>query len=70
VPVSVKVEKINPTVEVIHYDTMMLDHAGQEKTAVRFRVAQDGSVTDISHAEKSLVQLTRSVRRGNGAGGK
>src|ERR1700681_4085786 len=29
VPVSVKVEKINPMVEVIHYDTMSLDHAGQ-----------------------------------------
>jgi hypothetical protein len=63
VPVSVKVEKINPMVEVIHYDTIMLDHAGQEKTAVRFRMAEDGSVTDINHTEKSLVQLTRSVRR-------
>jgi hypothetical protein len=52
-----------PAVEVIHYDTITLDHAGQEKTAVRFRVAQDGSVTDINHLEKSLVQLTRSVRR-------
>jgi hypothetical protein len=66
VPVSVKVEKINPMVEVIHYDTITLAHAGQEKTALRFRVAEDGSVTDISHAEKSLVQLTRSVRRGGG----
>ena len=66
VPVSVKVEKINPMVEVIHYDTIMLDHAGQEKTAVRFRMAEDGSVTDINHTEKSLVQLTRSVRRGGG----
>ena len=63
VPVSVKVEKINPMVEVIHYDTITLDHAGQEKTAVRFRMAEDGSVTDINHTEKSLVQLTRSVRR-------
>ena len=71
VPVSVKVEKINPMVEVIHYDTIMLQHAGQEKTALRFRVAEDGSVTDISHAEKSLVQLTRSVRRNAAsAGGK
>ena len=66
-PVSVKVEKINPMVEVIHYDTITLDHAGQEKTALRFRVAEDGSVTDINHAEKSLVQLTRSVRRSGGA---
>jgi len=63
VPVSVKVEKINPTVDLIYYDTLTLDHAGQEKTAVRFRVAEDGSVTDVSHAEKSLIQLTRSVRR-------
>jgi hypothetical protein len=66
VPVAVKVEKINPMLEVIHYDTITLDHAGQEKTALRFRVAEDGSVTDISHAEKSLVQLTRSVRRNGG----
>ncbi len=66
VPVSVKVEKINPMVEVIHYDTIMLDHAGQERTAVRFRMAEDGSVTDINHTEKSLVQLTRSVRRSGG----
>ena len=70
VPVSVKVEKINPMVEVIHYDTIMLDHAGQERTAVRFRMAEDGSVTDINHTEKSLVQLTRSVRRSGGGGAK
>jgi hypothetical protein len=63
VPVSVKVEKVNPTVEVIHYDTMIVDHAGEEKTAVRFRVADSGRVTDVSHQDKSLIQLTRSVRR-------
>ena len=63
VPVSVKVEKVNPTVEVVHYDTFMVDHAGQEKTAVRFRVADSGRVTDVTHQDKSLIQLTRSVRR-------
>jgi hypothetical protein len=41
----------------------MLDHVGQEKTAVRFKVSEDGSVTDVYHGEKSLIQLTRSVRR-------
>ena len=66
VPVSVKVEKINPMVDLVYYDTLMLEHAGQEKTAVRFRVAEDGSVTDISHTDKSLIQLTRSVRRSGG----
>jgi hypothetical protein len=63
VPVAVKVEKINPTVEVVHYDTLVLDHAGQERTAVRFRVADSGKVVDVNHQDKSLIQLTRSVRR-------
>jgi hypothetical protein len=63
VPISVKVEKVNPTVEVVHYDTFMVDHAGQERTAVRFRVADSGRVTDVNRQDKSLIQLTRSVRR-------
>jgi len=63
VPVSVKVEKINPTVEVVYYDTINLDHAGQEATAVRFRLADNGNVIDVNHRAKSLIQLTRSVRR-------
>jgi hypothetical protein len=50
-------------VEIIYADTTMLDHMGQEKTAVRFRVAENGSVTDVYHGEKSLIALTRSVRR-------
>ena len=63
VPVSVKIEKINPTVEVIYYDTLTLDHMGQEKTAARFKIAANGDVVDVNHREKSLIQLTRSVRR-------
>jgi len=63
VPVAVKVEKVNPAVEVVHYDTLMLDHTGQERTAVRFRVADNGGILDVNHREKSLIQLTRSVRR-------
>ena len=63
VPVAVKVEKVNPAVEVVHYDTLTLDHTGHERTAVRFRVADNGSVVDVNHREKSLIQLTRSVRR-------
>ncbi len=63
VPVSVKVEKVNPTVEVVHYDTLMLDHTGHEKTAVRFRIAENGGIQDVNRREKSLIQLTRSVKR-------
>jgi hypothetical protein len=63
VPVAVKVEKVNPALEVVHYATLLLDHNGHERTAVRFRVADNGSVVDVNHREKSLIQLTRSVRR-------
>jgi len=63
VPVTVKVEKINPIVQVISYDTLSLDHTGQEITAVRFRVAENGDVVEVNHRDKSLIQLTRSVRR-------
>jgi hypothetical protein len=63
VPVAVKVEKLNPGVEIIYADTTMLERVGQEKTAIRFKVAEDGGVTDVYHGEKSLIQFTRSVRR-------
>jgi hypothetical protein len=63
VPVSVKVEKVNPAVMVVYYDTINVDHAGHELTAVRFRIADDGSVLDVNRRDKSLIQLTRSVRR-------
>jgi hypothetical protein len=63
VPVSVKIEKVNPSVEVIFYDTIMLEHVLDEKTAARFRIADNGNVLDVNHREKSLVQLTRQVRR-------
>jgi len=33
------------------------------KTAVRFRLAENGNVLDVNRREKSLIQLTRSVRR-------
>jgi hypothetical protein len=66
VPVAVKVEKLNPGVEIIYADTTMLERVGQEKTAVRFKVAEDGGVTDVYHGEKSLIQFTRSVRRNSG----
>jgi hypothetical protein len=63
VPCVVKVEKINPTVEVISHDTIMLNRMGEEKTALRFRLDSAGKVVDVNHREKSLIQLTRNVRR-------
>ena len=62
VPVSVKVEKLNPKVEVVFYDRLFLDHTGDEKTAVRFSVGEDGEITDINTRPKSLIRETRKVR--------
>ena len=67
VPVAVKIEKVNPHVEVVAYDNVMLEHMGQEETAARFKIADNGDVLDVNHRKKSLIQLTRSVRRATSA---
>jgi hypothetical protein len=61
VPVTVKVEKINPRLEVIYYDTIELDHRGQEETAVRFTLDAEGNVSDVNDRYKSLVQGVRKA---------
>jgi hypothetical protein len=66
VPVSVKVEKLNPMVQVVHYDTIELDHGGMERTAVRFVVDGDGAVVSVNHDEKSLLQTLYNPRRNGG----
>lgn len=54
VEVTVRVDKVNPQLEVIYYDTLTLLKAGDEKTAVRFTINQDGSVGNINQIQKSL----------------
>lgn len=67
-PVSVKVEKLNPTVKVIFYDTLMLKGTGDEQTAVRFTLkGQD--VVNVNNQPKSLVELTRSAGGKDSGGG-
>jgi hypothetical protein len=58
----VKVEKLNPTVQVVHYDTIELDQGGTEKTAVRFVLDQSGAVVEVNRNEKSLLQTLRKTR--------
>jgi hypothetical protein len=66
VPVSVRVEKLNPTVTVVHYDTIELDHGGEERTAVRFTIDDGGNVVDVNRDEKSLLRTFYDPHR-NGA---
>jgi hypothetical protein len=68
VPVSIKVEKLNPTATIVYYGTQVFDHKGQEQTYVRFTLDGDGAVSDINTRPKSLVQAVRTPARGNGPG--
>lgn len=57
VDVTVKVEKINPSLEIVYYGSVTLEHVGDEQTAVRFRIAPDGTVAGINRLPKKLVTL-------------
>jgi len=47
---------------VVFYDRLILDHTGDEKTALRFTIDEDGKVTGINTRPKSLIRETRKVR--------
>jgi Uncharacterized protein conserved in bacteria len=55
--VSVKVERVNPALEVVYYGDVTLAGVGDEQTVVRFRIASHGGVEGINFLPKKLVQL-------------
>jgi hypothetical protein len=66
VTATVKVQKLNPTAQVIFEDKLTVDHTGDEKTAVRFRLDTEGKVIDVQQRPKSCwrrsVTSVRTVR--------
>ncbi len=58
-PVTVKVEKLNPRVSLVHYRTLTLSGNGDEQTAVRFTLDAQGQVLNVNEAAKRL--LTRAL---------
>lgn len=68
VPVKVKVEKLNPRVELIYYGDVTLKRRGEEQTAVRFSVSADGRVRDVNRLTKSIVPYRRQVSRAGATG--
>ena len=62
VPANVRVQKLNPVARVIYEGQVVVDHTGDEKTAVRFRLDDKGEVVDINHREKSLLNILGSSR--------
>ena len=55
IDVNVKVEKVNPKLEVIYYGTIKLEKKGVEKTATRFNITQNGIVSVSGNLFKKLV---------------
>jgi hypothetical protein len=68
VPVNVKVQKLNPTAQVIFDDKLTVDHTGDEQTAVRFALDAEGKVIDVHQRRKSLLQTTFSNTAGRNGG--
>ena len=66
VEATVKVQKLNPTAQVIFDDKVTVDHTGDEKTALRFWLDAEGRVVDVQRRPKSLLETFRNVRA-NGA---
>jgi len=58
-PVTVKVEKLNPSVELIYYGEHFLIGVGDEKTALRFIVDGQKNITDLNQFPKKL--LTKAL---------
>ena len=55
VPVTVKIEKLNPEVSLIYYGVHELDQVGMEVTAARFVLDNTGESIDVSSLQKSLI---------------
>ena len=61
-PVTVKVEKLNPNVTLAYYGTHELSGVGDEVTALRFTIGAAGEVVDLSSRPKALV--VKAVKSG------
>jgi len=59
IDVTVKIDKINPTVSLIALETIQLGFNGDEKTALRFTLDDEGIVTDTNDLQKSLTNPER-----------
>lgn len=62
VAVSVKVEKLNPSVQLVHYDTVVLKGMGDERTAVRFTIDAAGGIVETSTLPKLLLSTASAAQ--------
>ncbi len=70
VPVKVKVEKLNPKVQLVYYGDVVMQGRGEEQTAVRFSMTADGKVRDVNRLAKAVVPYRRRGAGSDGRGGR
>ena len=54
-PVTVKVEKLNPSVELVYYGEHFLNGVGDEMTALRFYVDSQKNISDLNQIPTRLI---------------
>ena len=54
-PATVKVEKLNPSVELVYYGEHFLNGVGDEMTALRFYVDSQKNISDLNQIPKRLI---------------
>ena len=59
--VDVKVEKLNPEVELVYYGSHELKGVGDVQTAVRFSIDSKNNISDVNQIQKRL--LTKALGR-------
>jgi len=62
VDVTVKIEKVNPTLRLVYFDEVRLEKIDEEKTVLRFTLGGDGEFMDINHNPKVLTNYNLEVR--------
>jgi len=60
--VTIKLDKMNPTVTTIAVKKVILHVNGDEKTAFRFTIDKDGKVTKMNELEKPLTTRKNTLR--------
>jgi len=61
VPVTVKIEKVNPSLKVVYIDKLLLEQEDDEKTVLRFTLDARGEVVDINHLPKRFTNYGLEV---------
>ncbi len=62
VPVSVKIEKVNPSLRLVYVDQIVLKRRDEEKTVLRFKLDANGEFQGVNHNPKVLTNYNLEVR--------